>query len=67
LNRFVDLDEILFGADAVGGNIDMKTSNPIASTNLNWSRFKFVWWMHYLHHSALLNNGLGLFTIAGFP
>jgi hypothetical protein len=23
--------------------------------------------MHYLHHSALLNSGLGLFGIVGFP
>jgi hypothetical protein len=26
-----------------------------------------VRWMHYLHHLALLNNGLGLFSIVGFP
>jgi hypothetical protein len=27
---------------------------------------KLLRWMHYLHHSALLNNGLGLFSIVGF-
>jgi hypothetical protein len=24
-------------------------------------------WMQYLHHSALFNNGLELFSIVGFP
>jgi hypothetical protein len=26
-----------------------------------------VRWMQYLHHSALLNSVLGLFSIVGFP
>jgi hypothetical protein len=45
----------------------MTTFNPLASTTLKWLRFKVVRWMQYLHHSALLNNGLGLFSIVWFP
>jgi hypothetical protein len=41
--------------------------NPIASTILKCSRFIVLRWMHHLHHSALLNNGLELFSIVGFP
>jgi hypothetical protein len=26
-----------------------------------------VWWMHYFHHSDVLNNGLGLYSIVGIP
>jgi hypothetical protein len=43
------------------------TFNPIASTILKWLRFKFVRWMHCVHYSALLKNGLGLFNIVRFP
>jgi hypothetical protein len=41
--------------------------NLITSTTLKWLRLKLMGWMHYLHHSAFLNNGLGLFSIVGFP
>jgi hypothetical protein len=67
LNQLIDLDEILQGGDAIAGDVDARTYNPIASTTLKWLRFKVVRWMQYLHHSALLNNGLGLFSIDGFP
>jgi hypothetical protein len=41
--------------------------NPIASTILKWLRFTVVMWIHYLHHAALLKNGLELFSIVRFP
>jgi hypothetical protein len=63
----VDLDEILYGGVAIVGDIDVITYNPIASAILKWMTFKFVRWMHYLYHSALLNSGLGLFSFVGFP
>jgi hypothetical protein len=40
--------------------------NPVVSTILKWLRFKAARLMHYLYHSALLNNGLGLFALLGF-
>jgi hypothetical protein len=41
--------------------------NSISSNILKWLRFKLLRWMHYLHHSAMLNNRLGLFRFLGFP
>jgi hypothetical protein len=41
------------------------TLYPIASTTLKWLMFKVVRWIQNLHYSALLNNGLGLFSIVG--
>jgi hypothetical protein len=41
--------------------------SSIGLTTLKWLKFKFVKWMHYLHHSAMLNNGLELFSIVGLP
>jgi hypothetical protein len=61
------LDEILQGRDAIAEDVNATTFNPIASTILKRLRFKFLRLMHYLHHSALLDNGLGLFSIVGFP
>jgi hypothetical protein len=58
-----NLDEILCGGDAMVGNFDATTFNPIALTILKWLRFKVVMWMH---HSALLNSGLGLINIVGY-
>jgi hypothetical protein len=66
LNRLVELCEILYGGDIVWDR-DEITFNPIASTILKWFVLQFVWWIHYLHHSALLSNGLGLFSVFGFP
>jgi hypothetical protein len=43
------------------------TFNTIASNILKWLRFKILRWMHYLHHSALFKNEMGLFSIVGFP
>jgi hypothetical protein len=60
------LDEVLDGGDAIFENLHA-TTNPTASTILKWLRFKVVRLMQYLQHSALLNNGLGLFSIVGFP
>jgi hypothetical protein len=48
------------------GDTDVITFNPITSTILKCLRLKFLRWMHYLHQPALLNNGLGLFTLLGF-
>jgi hypothetical protein len=67
VNWLIDLDEILIGDDAVIGGRNVMTFNQIASTFLKLLGFKFVKWMHCLHHSALLDNELGLFGIAGFP
>jgi hypothetical protein len=39
--------------------------NPIASITLKWLRFKILRCMQYLHHSALLNNGLGFVSSVG--
>jgi hypothetical protein len=41
--------------------------NPIFLAILKWLRFKLLRWMHYLHHLALLSNGLGLFSIFWYP
>jgi hypothetical protein len=60
------LDEILYGGDVIAGDLDVPTFSPVASTTLKWLRFKFERWRQYLHLSALLNNGLGLFSIVGF-
>jgi hypothetical protein len=56
----VDLDEILYGGGAIEQDQDAVILNPIASTILKWLSFKFLRWMQYLHHSALLNTGFGL-------
>jgi hypothetical protein len=57
------LDDILYGGDATVVDLDDVTFNTISK----WLRLKSVWWMHYPHHLASLNNGLGLFSIVGFP
>jgi hypothetical protein len=67
LNRSVHLDEFCMEVMLFVGDLDVTKFNPIASTILKWLRFKSVRWMHYLHHSALLNNELGLFSTVGFP
>jgi hypothetical protein len=41
--------------------------NSIASNILKWLRFKLLRWIHYLHQSALLNDGLGLLSVVSFP
>jgi hypothetical protein len=52
-----------FGRQAgMEGDLNAVIFNSIASNILKWLRFK-VRWMHYLHHSALLNCALGLFSI----
>jgi hypothetical protein len=38
LNKLVDLDEILYGGDAIVGDLDAIIFNPIASTILKLSR-----------------------------
>jgi hypothetical protein len=45
--------------DAIVGDLDAITFNPIAASILKWLKFRILRWMQYLHHSALLNNGLG--------
>jgi hypothetical protein len=67
LNLLIALYDILEGGDAIAEDVDAITFNPIASTILKWLGFRVVRRMQYLHHSALLDNGLGLFSIAGFP
>jgi hypothetical protein len=52
-------------ADAIQGDRDVVIFNPIASSILKWLRFKVLRRMHYLHHSALLSNGLGQARTAG--
>jgi hypothetical protein len=54
----VILDASWYGGDATERARDAVISNPIVSTVLNWSSFKLLRWMQYLHDSALLNNGL---------
>jgi hypothetical protein len=53
--------------DAIALDLHATTFNPVASTILKWLRFTLARWLQYLHHSALLNNVLGLFIIVGFP
>jgi hypothetical protein len=67
LNHLVHFDEILYGGVTIVTDLDVITFNSITSTILKWLRFKCVRWMHYPYHSALLNNGMGLFSIIGFP
>jgi hypothetical protein len=55
----IGLDEILHGGVAIAEDLDVTSFNSIASDILKWLKFKVVRWMQYLHHSALLNNGLG--------
>jgi hypothetical protein len=59
--------EIWYAGDAIEGDLNMTVFNPIAATILKLLRFKIIRWMHYLHHLALLNSRLGLFSIVGFP
>jgi hypothetical protein len=66
LNWSIDLAEILFGGDAIAAGIDATTYDPIVSTTSKWLMFKVVRWMQYLHYSAMLNTGLGLFSIVDF-
>jgi hypothetical protein len=47
--------------------IQLITFKPVASITLKWLRLKFLRWLHYLQHSVLPSNGLGLFTIVRFP
>jgi hypothetical protein len=42
-----DLDELLYGVDAIAGDLGATTFNPIASTILKWLRFKVLRWMHH--------------------
>jgi hypothetical protein len=63
----VHLYEILYEGGAIIGDLDIKTFNPIASNILEWLRFKFVKWMHYLQYSDQPNNAFGVFSIVGFP
>jgi hypothetical protein len=48
---FEPVYENLYGVDAIEGDLDEKTFNPIPSTTLKLLRFKVVRWMH---HSAFL-------------
>jgi hypothetical protein len=41
----VELDEILYGSDAIVGDLNAITFNPIPSTILKWLRFRIVRWM----------------------
>jgi hypothetical protein len=63
----VGLDEILYGGVAIEGDTDVIIFNPMVSSILKWLRFIILMWVQYLHHSALLNNGLGLVSIVVFP
>jgi hypothetical protein len=59
-----DLDEILCGGDAIVGDLEEITFNPIASAIVKWLSFKFMMWMLYLPHSTV---GWDCFSIVGFP
>jgi hypothetical protein len=63
----VDLDEISYFVDAIVGDVNVKTIDPIVSITLKLFTFKFLRWMHYLHYSASPDNGLELFSIVGYP
>jgi hypothetical protein len=43
LNRFVDLDELLYGGDGVEDDLDSILLNPVASTISKWT-FTFLSW-----------------------
>jgi hypothetical protein len=45
--------------DAIKGDRVALIFNPTDSTILKWMRSIVLRWMQYLHHSALLNSGLG--------
>jgi hypothetical protein len=61
----VDFHEI--SGDAIVWGVKAIIFNSIASIILKWLRFKLMMWMYYLRHTALLNNGLGLFSFVWFP
>jgi hypothetical protein len=48
LNRLVDLDEILSGADDIEGNLDSILLNAVALTISKWRTFKLLWWVQLL-------------------
>jgi hypothetical protein len=52
--------------DAIAGDDDVTTFDPITSIILKWLRFKCVRWMHYLYDSALLNSGWDCLALLGF-
>jgi hypothetical protein len=44
-NRLVDFDEILYGGDAIEGDLNAIFSNPVPSTIPEWRAFKFLRWL----------------------
>jgi hypothetical protein len=60
------LDDILQRGNAIAGDLVATTYNPTTSKTLKILKLKIVRWMQSLYHSALLNSGLGLFSIVGF-
>jgi hypothetical protein len=49
LNRFLDLNEILYGDDDIERDLDSVLLNPVPSTIPKWWTFKLLWWVQLLN------------------
>jgi hypothetical protein len=49
LNRFVDLDNILYEDDDIEDDLDFILINPVASTIPKWWTFELLWWVQLLN------------------
>jgi hypothetical protein len=45
----IDVDEILYGGDAIEGDLDAILSNAVASTIPKWRTFKLLRWVQLLY------------------
>jgi hypothetical protein len=45
----VDLYEVLYGGDDIGGDLDSILLNDVASTISKWRTFKLLWWAQILN------------------
>jgi hypothetical protein len=49
LNRLVDLNDILYGADDIEDDLDSILLNSVASTISKWRAFKVLRWVQILN------------------
>jgi hypothetical protein len=62
-----DLNEILYGDEVIQGDREVAIFNSKTSNILKWVRIRVLRWTQYLDHPALINSGLGLICVVGFP
>jgi hypothetical protein len=55
LNRWVDLDEILYGDDDIEGGLDFIALNPVASTTSKWRTYELLRWTQILNRWMVLD------------